>query len=137
MTRYEQGFMNKCAEYGIDGKALLKAAQTAEAPDAAAAQALADSLDQTLPRDLPGAGKWGARIGGYGSIPYLGSAGVGAALGAMIDRKKRLRGALIGALLGIPVGGTALGYAAGKQVQRGYTGFRQGLIDAARKGGAA
>jgi len=27
MTSYEQGFMNKCAEYGIDGKAILKAAQ--------------------------------------------------------------------------------------------------------------
>ena len=24
MTRYEQGFMNKCAEYGVDGRVLLE-----------------------------------------------------------------------------------------------------------------
>lgn len=28
MTRYEQGFTNKCAEYGVDGSAMLKQAAT-------------------------------------------------------------------------------------------------------------
>ena len=27
MTRYEQGFLAKCAEYGVDGMALLKTAK--------------------------------------------------------------------------------------------------------------
>ena len=27
MTRYEQGFMNKCAEYGVDGEELLKCSE--------------------------------------------------------------------------------------------------------------
>ena len=27
MTRYEQGFMSKCAEYGVDGRVLLKQAK--------------------------------------------------------------------------------------------------------------
>lgn len=29
MTRYEQGFLTKCAEYGVDGRAMLKQAQWA------------------------------------------------------------------------------------------------------------
>jgi len=29
MTRYEQGFMSKCAEYGVDGRVMLKHAQSA------------------------------------------------------------------------------------------------------------
>lgn len=31
MTRYEQGFLTKCAEYGVDGRRLLKRAQDARA----------------------------------------------------------------------------------------------------------
>jgi len=44
MTRYEQGFMNKCAEYGVDGRFLLsKIAQ-----DAGVAEL---STKATLPKD--------------------------------------------------------------------------------------
>lgn len=52
MTRYEQGFMNKCAEYGVDGKSLLKYAQ-----QAAAAQPQTQPQKGGFMRNLAGFGK--------------------------------------------------------------------------------
>lgn len=110
MTRYEQGFINKCAEYGIDGRVVLhKLAQEAAAA-APAAPAPAPKL--------PSAGRIGAAIGGGASLPWLAAAGLGATAGALIDRKKRLRGALLGALMGIPAAGVGGGYAIGHNAKK-------------------
>ena len=106
MTRYEQGFINKCAEYGIDGGVVL--------------QKLAQEMGAAVPTapapapKLPSTGQIGAAIGGGASLPWLAAAGLGATAGALIDRKKRLRGALLGALMGIPAAGVGGGYAIGR-----------------------
>ena len=86
MTEYEHGFLTKCAEYGIDGRLLLKAAYN----NGSGGRGLS-SYDPRL-------------IGG------LGGAALGGLAGALIDRKKRWRGALIGAL-----GGGAAGFGLGAQ----------------------
>lgn len=82
MTRYEKGFLTKCAEAGLDkgrSELLLKKAL---------------SLGTKI--DLYGTGTGG-----------LAGAGLGALLGAAVSKKKKKRGALIGALLGALGGGTA------------------------------
>ena len=98
MTRYEQGFLNKCAEYGVDGRSILY-------KRAGGGKLLAGTA---------GAGV-GGLTGALASLPALLAAGAGAGLGtAMAPRdktgkKNRLKGALIGALLGIPTGGALMG----------------------------
>lgn len=71
MTAYEQGFITKCAEYGVDGRRLLKQAR-------------------------------------YGFNENLAGIGLGAlgggVIGALSDRKHRLRNAIIGTLLGAGAG---------------------------------
>lgn len=82
MTRYEQGFMKKCAEYGVDGTALLKRAMVT-----------GDYAAGLIANFAP------AAIGGA----------AGAGIGAAVDKKKRWRGALAGAL-----GGAGLGFLGGR-----------------------
>ena len=98
MTRYEQGFMNKCAEAGLPP---LRAAQ------------LYSMRKQALSN---------AAIAGIGAG---GGALLGAGAGAMLPagdgedaRKKRLRNMMIGALLGGGVGG-GVGYGLGKGMDAG------------------
>lgn len=91
------------------------AAADTPADSANAVTALADLIN-TVPQEyidrLP---SLGTAVGGAVSIPSLVTALGGAGLGALIDRKRRLRGALIGALLGIPAGPAGLG---------AYTGYK-------------
>lgn len=98
MTRYEQGFMSKCAEAGLPP---LRAAQ------------LYSMRKQALSN---------AAIAGLGAG---GGALLGAGAGALIPagdgddrRKKRIRNMLIGALLGGGIGG-GVGYGLGKNMDAG------------------
>ena len=96
MNRYEQGFLTKCAEYGIDGRELLKHAYEE--------------------------GKYTRRRGNVvKAVTSLGGAAAGTAIGALIGGKKgRLLRKTLGAL-----GGGAVGYGAGAVSNgiRGYLGF--------------
>ena len=115
MTRYEKGFIEKCAEYGVDGVALLKVAQ--ELPPA---------TDTTATIAPPAPVKWNWRDAGGGAwrgalaglVPAV-PAALGAGIGALFPgrdkkgRTHRARNALIGALAAYPtlgaLGGTAVG----------------------------
>lgn len=82
MTRYEKGFLTKCAQAGVDKDTSVGM--------------LKKALSLGTKIDLYGAGTGG-----------LAGAGLGALIGAAIAKKKKKRGALIGALVGALGGGTA------------------------------
>ena len=94
MTRYEQGFITKCAEYGVDGQALLK-------------QAAGPLERNVLIGSAGGAGLVGAALGGV--------------TGALTSKKNRLRRALVGALIGGGIGGGA-GYLQGSRIRHAAAG---------------
>ena len=90
MTRYEKGFIEKCAEYGIDGVSLLKKAEPTSLGKAYAE--IANNVrDNNILAILTG-GLGGAAIGDIQSID---------------DRKKRLKNIITGALVG--AGGAYIG----------------------------
>lgn len=132
MTRYEQGFINKCAEYGVDGRTVLaKLAQAADASATPAAPVAPAGGGYILPHvKTPSAAQLVAGRASAASLPFLAAAGTGALAGALIDRKRRLRGALIGALAGIPALSAAAGYYGGKKLGPGVDRF---INDAARQ----
>ena len=90
MTRYERGFMNKCAEYGVDGLFMLKYA--------ASASGLGFNV---------GAGSLGGIKGGYATGHGMNTAGFGSRNGgisvSLSDAaiNNGLLGAGIGAVSGI------------------------------------
>lgn len=121
MTRYEQGFLKKCAEYGVDGRAFLKKAQ-----EAAAQQPQTSSTPSTLER-AKGLAKdqYNAALAwGKANQPTVGGALGGGAAGATAlllhelmrqrkgkdDRKRYLRKALVGLILGGVAGGLGAHY---------------------------
>lgn len=81
MTRYEQGFLSKCAEYGIDGKELLKQAQMPSWLGESASKARAGELEwmreaaknaKPLASAVPAAGAGtGATAAAAGAVPAL------------------------------------------------------------------
>ena len=95
----------------------LEAASTSPAP-------VVPSLSPEVVDRLP---RYGAAVGAGISVPSLLMALGGAGIGALIDRKKRLRGALIGALLGIPVGGAGLGALGGYNARKQINAARAAL----------
>ena len=101
MTRYEQGFLTKCAEYGIDGRELLKQAY--------------DPNKYTKRRENLVKGIY-SLVGGAG----------GAAIGSVIGGKK---GRFLKQVLGT-LGGGAAGYGVGaaRNGVREYFGYDP-LID--------
>jgi len=91
MTRYEQGFMRKCAEYGVDGRGLLKQA-------------------------LLGVNKF--TLANYGPEVAAGAL-LGGGIGALTSKKKRVRNALIGAIAGGAAGGGVRYAISGGDISRG------------------
>lgn len=125
---YIKGFLDKCAEAGIDPEELLKQAQWAQIGQFAA---------KTLPKVLPWAKSVGSKALGYGSqalgaVKQYGSQALGAAKrygGQALDTAKQYGGQAMHQIAtnpvaaygtGIGVGGLAggsIGYQAGKQSQ--------------------
>ena len=127
MTRYEQGFLKKCAEHGVDGRVLLKKAQ-----EAAAQQPEQPQQPQTpeTPSTLERAkgfakDQYNAALDwGKANQSTVGGALGGGAVGATAlllhelmrqrkdkdDRKHYLRKALAGLVLGGAAGGLGAHY---------------------------
>jgi len=114
MTAYEQGFLTKCAEYGIPEQTARGMAKIAMGP----------MERHALIGSVGGAGLVGAALGGT--------------VGALSSRKNRFRRALVGALIGGGLGGGA-GYLRGRPVQlasamldRSFDKLHSTLSDAGR-----
>lgn len=98
MTTYEQGFIEKCAEFGIDGKELLKAAQASVVGGGAdAAGPLAGAAGGAQPTiDF---GKL-LKMLGSNALGHLGMGAIGAGAGALAgDEGSRGRSALFGGMI--------------------------------------
>ena len=128
MTRYEQGFMNKCAEYGVDGRLVIQKL----AQDAAAAAPAKDP--NWVQRQYGAAKDWVKDPNNRTGVGAIGGAAAGAGIAALVEALRKRRNPndrkdyLKAVLMGLAVGGAA-GAAGGK--------WGPGLYEKAKPGAQA
>lgn len=115
MTDYEVGFLNKCAEYGLDADESFELLKLADHGLSV------DDVWRERPRVRVHGGRTGAKIGG----------GVGGAAGTLagIGIGGSLKGKLIGALLGLQIGGLGGAAAGGHIGHKRKANRRQEIAD--------